>query len=456
MPIVMRFLTQRPVLRLSDDGGKYTSFFADVAPRPSFDDIVGFVDAAANLTKCMAGVVARKANPISSAALVIDGIGVCLLISTSKRIQVQNARSAVDTMLAALPVAERLSVEKSIRPLDELDKCRIDDWFLASPLKQYREPTTVAPAAAARDTTVSTRDFVSMYSEDVSSWFFKKGESRPAFPEPEPAPTVRALLDAASDSEDDAPAAMLTDAAPAAPLMLTDAAIDGVVAIAGHPAACAEVWKDGLKSMAVVVVGSVGALDELTFVRCHSENRRIALLLRSLSGKQNLVDVVRVALRLSRDGSLPPFDAARNRKAEFLKRCAEALAKHDPSAIREPKKLDDRQQRLLALALDARLCVACSKSPGIYNGNDLLFDWVCTALIDVPEVVGDLLCAVCASKRLLFCPKCGKSDSLQVERDDRFLACIDWGIATVAFNTRCTRCSCSAWVAPAAKRRRMV
>ena len=59
---------------------------------------------------------------------------------------------------------------------------------------------------------------------------------------------------------------------------------------------------------------TVGSLDELTFVRCHTEERRIALLLRSLSGQQNLVGVVRVALSLSRDGSLPPFDAARNRK----------------------------------------------------------------------------------------------------------------------------------------------
>ena len=452
----MQFLTQRPVLGLSDEGGKYTSFFADVfAPRPPLDEIVGFTDAAASLAKSMARLLSRKASPISSAALLIDGIGACLLVSTSKRMQVQNARSAIDTVIAALPAAQRLSVEKSIRPLDELDKRRIDDWFLASPLKQYMAPTAAAPAAAARHTTVSTRDFVSTYSEDVSTWFFKEGEPRPAFPEPEPAPTARALLDAASDSEDDAPAAMLTDAASAAPLMLTDAATDGVVAIAGHPAACAEVWKDGLKSMAVVVACSVGSLDELTFVRCHTEERRIALLLRSLSGQQNLVGVVRVALSLSRDGSLPPFDAARNRKAEFLKRCAEALAKHDPSAIREPKKLDDRQQRLLALALDKRLCVACSKSPGICTGDDLLLGWVCTALIDVPEVVGDLLCGVCASKRLLFCPTCGKADSLQVGGDDRFLAYIDYGLATVAVNTRCTRCSCSAWMTPAAKRRRL-
>jgi len=206
--------------------------------------------------------------------------------------QVQDARSAIDTVIAALPAAQRLNVEKSIRPLDELDKRRIDDWFLASPLKQYRAPTAAAPAAAARITTMSTRDFVSTFSEDVSTWFFKEGEPRPAFPEPEPAPTARALLDAASDSEDNVPA----------PLMLTDAATDGVVATAGHPAARAEVWKDGLKSMAVVVACIVGSLDELTFVRCHTEERRIALLLRSLSGQQNLVGVVRVALSLPRDG----------------------------------------------------------------------------------------------------------------------------------------------------------
>ena len=368
-------------------------------------------DAAAGLAQSMAKLMSRKASPISGASFIIDGVGACLLVSTSKRVQVQNARSAIDTVIAALPDAERLSVEKSIRPLDELDKCRIDDWFLAAPLKTCsRTPTAAAP--------VLTR-----------------------------ASSAREMLDALSDSEDDAPAA---------PLMLTDAAtesqIAGVVAVAGQSSADGEVWKDGLRSMAVVVVCSAGSLDALSFARCHTEERRIALLLRNLSGQQNLVDVARTALRLSVDGSLPPFNAARNRKAEFLKRCAEALARHDPSAIRGPKELDERQQRLLALALDERLCAACSESPGICTGGDLLLDWVCTALIDVPEVVGDLLCGACASKRALFCPKCGKADML--EPCGNPAARVDYGLATVAVNIRCTRCSCIAWETPAAKRQR--
>ena len=436
----MQFLMQRPLLEPSDEGGKYTSFFADVfAPRPPFDEIVGFTDAAASLEKSMAMLITRKASPISSAALIIDGIGACLLVFTSKRMQVQNARSAIDTVIAALPAAQRLSVEKSIRPLDELDKRRVDDWFVASPPKQYRAPTAAAPEVTVQFVPESDNKGETLAAAALAA-------SARVVSAPEPGPTARALIDAFSDSEDDAPAA---------PLMLTDAATDGVVATAGHPAARAEVWKDGLKSMAVVVACIVGSLDELTFVRCHTEERRIALLLRSLSGQQNLVGVVRVALSLSRDGSLPSFDAARNRKAEFLKRCVEALSKHDPSAIREPKKLDDQQQRLLALALDKRLCVACSKSPGICTGDDLLLDWVCTALIDVPEVVGDLLCGGCASKRLLFCPTCGKAGSLQMVGDDRILACCDYRLATVVVNTRCTRCSCSAWMTPAAKRRRL-
>ena len=104
---MMQFLTQRPMLELSDEGGKYTSFFADVvAPRPPFDKIVGSTDDAASLAKSMARLLSRKASPISSAALLIDGIGACLLVSTSKRMQVQNARSAIDTVIAALPAAQ--------------------------------------------------------------------------------------------------------------------------------------------------------------------------------------------------------------------------------------------------------------------------------------------------------------------------------------------------------------
>ena len=110
----MQFLMQRPLLEPSDEGGKYTSFFADVfAPRPPFDEIVGFTDAAASLEKSMAMLITRKASPISSAALIIDGIGACLLVFTSKRMQVQNARSAIDTVIAALPAAQRRSVEKT-------------------------------------------------------------------------------------------------------------------------------------------------------------------------------------------------------------------------------------------------------------------------------------------------------------------------------------------------------
>ena len=445
----MRFLTQRPVLKPSDESGKYTTFFADVfAPRLPFDEIVSFTDTTAGLVTSMASVISRKASPITGAVLLIDGVGACLLVSTSKRIQVQAARSAIGTMIATLPEAQQLSVENSIRPLDELDKGRIDDWFLASPPKHFSAPTTAAVAAAS-DSTMSARDLVSTYSDDVSTWFVKEGETPPAAP-PETASTARDLLDALSDSEDDAPAA---------PLMLTDAAVDGVVATHGHSAASTEVWKDGVKSMAVIVVCCIGSIDKLAFVRCHTEERRIALLLRSLSGQQSLVGVVHVAQSLSRDGSLPSFYGDRRRKSEFLKRCAEALARYDPSAIREPKKLDGRQQRSLALAMDKRLCTACAQAPGICTGGDLSIGWFCDLLIDVPEVVGalscDLLCGACARKSFLLCPTCGKTDSLQVDGGSRLIAVIDYGFAAITPNVHCTRCSRCPCVTPAAKRRRV-
>ncbi len=190
------------------------------------------------------------------------------------------------------------------------------------------------------------------------------------------------------------------------------------------------------------------SLNKLPFIRYHSEERRIALLLRSLSGQQNLVGVARVVLSLSRDGSLPPFDAARNRNAEFLKRCVEALKKVNPTAETDPKKLTLPEQQRLALALEAtaRPCHKCSRSAkDPVPASEICITWIYDegdgeAEIAVPEAAaGKVFCAACVDDgRILMCLQCGRDDAL-VHADRAWVSNIMF-MGFHATSTRCTRC----------------
>ena len=158
--------------------------------------------------------------------------------------------------------------------------------------------------------------------------------------------------------------------------------VAGVVSTAGFSAADGELWKEAIQSRAVVVACNART-------RCHLEERRRALLVRAISGKPTLVDVVRVAMQLAKDGSISPMTPARQRKAEFLKRCIAAFTIKCPTALRYSKKLSSDMQRELALELsqdDKPLCQRCVKSPGVLDGNAVELNWLIADGINIPEL----------------------------------------------------------------------
>jgi hypothetical protein len=331
----MNFLTDRPLLQLSDEGGKYRVFFAEVfSPRPPFNEIAGFTDAATSLAQQMETLVSRKASPISSVAILIDSIGACLLVSTAKRLQVQNARSAIDTVIAALPADQRLSVEQSIRPLDEVDANRIRAWQTVASLRPAGKKR-----AREEEEYPDDGEYVSLAKRARDVEANKKSTAQ-----------LLAEMDG-SDSEEEAvapPRLMLTDGP--APGGREDDEPDLL-----DPTS---VWGHKVKTEATIVLVEVGARPEhLTFVRCIHEARRQLLLqskVREARQRPVMRHVVEVAMQLAEAGSIPKAAAEHGRMSEFLRRCATALRAIDPKAETDIKKLGAEQEMLIRRTLGGK------------------------------------------------------------------------------------------------------
>ena len=100
-----------------------------------------------------------------------------------------------------------------------------------------------------------------------------------------------------------------------------------------------ETWTARAERQAVVVMLSVGSpLEELAYIHCHREERRVALLCSRLPALPNLCETVAIAAQMAQEGSLPSSKGPRARKAEFLKRCEAALTKKTHGQSETSKK----------------------------------------------------------------------------------------------------------------------
>ena len=93
------------------------------------------------------------------------------------------------------------------------------------------------------------------------------------------------------------------------------------------------VWAHRVKNQAVLVMAEGGkAPTELHYRHCHHECRRQLLLQHRVRDKyenHGMVQVMRVAMQLANDGSMPgPGEHGRN--SDFIKRCATALKALNP------------------------------------------------------------------------------------------------------------------------------
>ncbi len=199
-----------------------------------------------------------------------------------------------------------------------------------------------------------------------------------------------------------------------------------------------EHWKEHMQCYVTIVLARVGT-QILTYVRCHREHRRVALLAKDLSAKASLLDCVRKAVRLAKEGSLPGHEGPRARKTEFLKRCSSALAIVNPAADGNVQKLE--QSRELTQILAPKSCHICGQGPAAPPNAELLAWWGAS-----PEVgCGKLYCVEHTAS---FCPKCDKDDALDLRVPSDFERC--YGLASL----HCDRCNCRA-IAPPTKKLRL-
>ena len=122
------------------------------------------------------------------------------------------------------------------------------------------------------------------------------------------------------------------------------------------------VWEYRVKCEGVIIVAEVGERPErLAFRRCHHEPRRQLLLQSKVQEEYvspGMSQVVRVAMRLAEDGSMPG-PGEHGRRSEFIKRCAAALRVLDPSKETDLKKLGAQDQALIRQALGGDISAPC-------------------------------------------------------------------------------------------------
>ncbi len=402
----MQFLQQRPSVTLADHTNrKHGTFAAEMfVGRPSFDAMLGFKDWATTLQASLEELLARKACPIKTIAIVLDRAGAWVVVTTKVCVQVGDARSAVDTVLKKLPVPLRNAILSSVRAFDELDKTRVDEWVPAWLPKAAEAPSTPKEGMSLRD-------------------FLAQEEEEPC----EPRPAALALTDLDAEASED----------------ICPCAVDR------------EIWREGLKNTATVIVAHAGQEDApaLTYIRCHRETRRVELLAKRISRSASLVDCVRTARRMAEEGSLPGHTGPRARKTEFLRCCSEALAKACPRAVNDPKMLAPRQAWELAMEMgdgDARACDHCGRpATNPVRAEDIVDGCELETFLQLHESVRDkVYCGGVGAEvaTVVYCADCGRDDVLADAPEQTLRT---YG----AKRRRCTRCDTHA-VALRSMRRR--
>lgn len=203
-------------------------------------------------------------------------------------VQLCHAKIAARTLVRFLGADRQRTLENSLRPLDDLDRRRLDGWKTVESLRPRDAHTQhdVAQPRVKRRRVQSLADLIAEESDDDE-------DERVEVP-------ARMLL-----SITDTPHECNSD------LILSD------------PIHC---WMHRSKGEASIVLAEAGDRPtRITYIHCHREPRRVALLYAQAMQEYNapgMVQFVRVAVDLVRDGCLPDHGG---RKFDFLKRCGHAL-----------------------------------------------------------------------------------------------------------------------------------
>ena len=293
--------------------GLSESFFANlIEPRPAIETLVAFKDWAANTKQQMLRAQSRKNSPVAWIGIFVDEVGVALVMHFTKGVQLRTAQTVASTMTQCFEKKLKQDLWTNLHPLDEIDRRRINAWHTPMSLR----PQGLGKKRA-RDEEEEECQIVAKRPKTMAQFLAERDESDSDGEEFTAAPVLR-IQDVGS--------------APA------QKNIDSLEFLSDVPS----IWEHLAKTKATVVVTECGTRPTLTFVSCHSESRRLQLIVQAVRDEYErfgMLAVVRVAAALAKAGAIPGVDGPRSRKSEFLKRCTNALGALDASAEKDLDKL---------------------------------------------------------------------------------------------------------------------
>ena len=456
----MEFLREVPAVALCAETATmhgYTTYFAEVFnPRPPIEQIKQNVEWTRKLQAELTTTMSRPASQIKSVAIYIDGKGAFLLVNFAQTMQVANAKSSVRTAMRGFDRPQLSCILASLHPFDEFDKDRIDAMRTVASIQLDCTGAHEAPPP----TVVAQHDsYADMMSE----------------PPPETRAQTRAEFLAANESDDEAIALpdagtvvdqrarlAIVDTAQGALAQLEAHTVDGCdhdhvgfgfegqCTSHGCPRTgqvfrcecCGAVVCDPCRLLANnctalltysadraqanllhfdaiaenvfeqcgIFAAGVG-IQDITFVRCYLDARRVELVARRVSSDMDLVDVVQISLAMVKMQQLP----AVGDKRAFNARCREVLKAVNPGAETDLKMLTVAQKIRMAMVWgDGGRCHSCAKPAEQAVAFEAMTKTYRTRTSDFTcihtEIEPILVCHKCADLPITACSVCGGVD----------------------------------------------
>ena len=301
----MSFLATRPNVTVVASEGKYTTFAADLhltpIPREHVDQNQPIFE---SIERRAGAYMLRTTCHFDFMGVVADERGIMLIMQSSKKLQLCNAKSGVLSMIGDNTEEQKELLTQTFRPLDQLDADRIQEWVSVESLRPI-PPMPWKPTAYNMDE-VRKRSIEDCVGRNWPFWGCESECTTLALPQ------------------------------------TTDLAIIAPSRLQKH-------WLEEAQHRATLVIVQAGEWPEhLNYVACRSQPRRDLLLKEYMkkdkSKDHSMVKAIRAAKKLSDMKMIPLIVGARSRKSEFIKFCATVVKSIDETAETVVTKLSEADQ----------------------------------------------------------------------------------------------------------------
>jgi hypothetical protein len=346
----MDFLSTLPSMTLARTGNT-TSYAADVFQgRPSFEEIQGFQGIMDRIALEVQASTQRTICPLASVDLIVDAQGLLGIFIFKSKLQSCNAKSAMLTLLKALPEVQQNSVQDTMRPFDYLDVLRVGEMQTVAGLRPYEEASSEEE------------------EEPEVTITFCKNLSPTEVATSDPAPRGVTMEEFLAREVVKPPRPNLLDG--------ITLAITNMETLQTSPAQATRVryalirWVEDAQETAAISILSIGT-SQLCYQHCVHEARRELLIQKGLGKNSSFLDVVRRCLALVEVKQLPCPKTSAVIKGAFFGRCSKVLRTVNPEAECNRKALCPRESREVAILMG--LTPKCDRCPS--TTADHCFEW---------------------------------------------------------------------------------